>query len=283
MRTLLEVLRLSAEYLKERGLENPRREAEWLLCNALGLQRLQIYLEHDRPLLDAEVAKCRQWLKRRGAREPLQYISGEMEFYGCRLSVDPRALIPRQETELLVDHAVKRLATHELAGKVVWDLCTGSGCIAVAIKRRFPEVSVIGSDISSEALSLAAHNAERNAVAVTWIQGDFLAPLAERGAIDYCFCNPPYLTHSELLQLEPEVGVYEPRQALDGGVDGLDFYRRLASALPPHLNSGAHIWLEIGAGQGAAVSALFSGAPWLSCHLHKDLAGHDRFIFLVRE
>lgn len=283
MKTLLEILRLSTDYLRERGCDHPRREAEWLLCDAFGLQRIELYLEHDRPLNEVELARCRQWLQRRGSGEPLQYIRGYVDFYGCRLHVDERVLIPRQETELLVDMAAKLLSTESLDGKVFWDLCCGSGCVGIAIKKRFPMLHVVGSDLSPAALELAADNAASNGVIVEWVEGDLCEAFSGRMPADYCLCNPPYIASGELPALSREVAEYEPLLALDGGDDGLAIYRRLVGDLPRCLHSGAKVWFEIGASQGPSVVALFSKAPWSSCRLQPDLARHDRFIFLVNE
>jgi release factor glutamine methyltransferase len=283
VKTLLEVLKLSIDYLQQKGIENPRREAEWLLCDALDVQRLQLYTEHDRPLSDSELACCREWLMRRGNGEPLQYIRGHMEFYGCHLTVDRRALIPRQETEWLVDCAVKQLATEDLAGKRLWDLCTGSGCIAIALKHRFPQLHVVGSDLSADALALAAHNAAQNKVDIEWVQGDFLQPMAERPAVDYFICNPPYIGTDESPALAREVRDYEPHLALFGGSDGLVFYRQLADQLAPHLTANATVWLEIGTALGSAVKALFDHTPWKNCQVWRDLAGHDRCVTFTHQ
>lgn len=283
MKTLLEVVQLSTEYLKGRGVDNPRREAEWLVVDALALKdRLQLYMDHDRPLNAKELVLCRSWLARRGSGEPLQYIRGYVDFYGCRLHVDKRVLIPRQETELLVDLVVKKLEDGELAGKKLWDLCTGSGCIAIALKKRLPMLHVIGSDLSLDALAVAAENGKHNAVDVIWQSGDFLEPMVSMAPIDYLICNPPYVTTLELSTLAREVRDHEPHIALGGGVDGLFFYRKLAASAATYLTPGGLLWLEIGAEQGPAVAELFSGGLWRDCQLHRDLAGHNRFFTVTK-
>ena len=158
MHTVIEILKLSTEFLKQKGIENSRRQAEDLLGDALGVGRMGLYLEHDRPLTESELNKCREWLKRRGNGEPLQYIAGKVEFFGCSLIVTPEVLIPRQETEILIDKIVQKLSTIDLEGKILWDVCCGSGCIGIALKKKFPKLHVALSDISAEALAVAKKN-----------------------------------------------------------------------------------------------------------------------------
>lgn len=282
MRTILDILNLSTEYLKQKGIDNSRRQAEELLSQALGVDRMSLYLQFDRPLVDEEVNRCRLWLQRRGQGEPLQYISGKVDFFDCQIKVTSAVLIPRQETEILVDKIAKELAGQTLADKVLWDICCGSGCIGIALKKRFPELQVVLSDISSAALAIARENAKNNAVNVDFLEGDLLEPFKEKFA-DFVVCNPPYVANAELTTLDVEVRDHEPKMALIAGETGLEFYHRLAKDLPRVLKPGGKVWLEIGTGQGAAVQKAFEGPCWKKRSVEKDWSDHERFFSLEIE
>lgn len=282
MKTLLDVLKRSTEYLEQRGISHPRRQSEDLIADALGIKRMQLYLEFDRPLTEAELTDCRARLMRRGKGEPLQYIHGKVEFHDCTLKVDSGVLIPRQETEILVDKIIQALLNQDLAGKVLWDVCCGSGCIGIAIKKKYPELEVVLSDLSAAALKVARENAQLNSVDVAFVEGDLLKPFFGKRA-DYVVCNPPYIAENEFKELNAEVRDFEPRMALIGGITGLEFYDRLAKELPSFLSTGGKVWFEIGKGQGAGVSNLFCTAPWTHNRVEQDWAGHDRFFFLEIE
>ena len=279
MKTLEEVLGLSTAYLEQRGIAKARFAAEEVLAEALGIGRLDLYMDFHRPLVEHELELCRALLGRRGKREPMQYIRGTQDFFGLDLKVDERALIPRHETEILVDTVVQELKGLDLAGKVLWDICCGSGCIGLALKKAFPQLTVVLSDISREALALAGENAERNGLEVVFRQGDLLNAFPDEKA-DFVLCNPPYIAASDFGRLEPEVSVYEPKSALIGGDDGLDFYRRLAAHLPPYLNRPARVFLEMGMEQGRDLQEIFAHEPWQRGVVGKDWAGHDRFFSL---
>lgn len=279
MRTLIEVLKLSADFLQQKGIVHPRRQAEELLCDALSLKRMQLYTEHDRPLTTAEIDLLRLRLGRRAKGEPAAYIHGSVAFYECTLKVTPDVLIPRQETEILVDKISTEIAGQELQGKALWDICTGSGCMGVALKKRFPQLQVTLSDLSERALQIASENAQLNGVEVELVQGDLLAPFQGRKA-DYIVCNPPYVTEAEFVSLDREVKDFEPKMALVSGSSGLEFYHRLAKELPSHLKPGGRLWLEMGTGQGEALLKLFQQAPWKGTQVQADWAGHDRFLTL---
>ena len=208
---------------------------------------------------------------------PEAYKVGEVEFYNCRITLNQNVLIPRQESEILILYALERLKGSQ--GSILLDLCTGSGCLGLAIKKARPDLRVILSDISPLALEVARKNAEINHLDVEFLEGDLLSPL--RGQkIDFLICNPPYVTESEYEVLESSVKDYEPKLALVGGADGLDFYRALSKSLEEHLNSGGKVFFEIGKDQGKQVASLFSGPFWQKKEILKDWAGHDRFIFL---
>lgn len=282
MKTIAEVLTLSSAFLSERNIGRPRRSAEELLSAVLGVKRMDLYLQHDRPLVEGELEKIRALLKRRAFGEPLEQIVGEIEFYHCRLTITSDVLIPRQETEILVDLIAKGLGERSVLGKTLWDLCTGSGCIGLSLKKAFPDLSVALSDICPKALALAKRNAEANGLQVDLRQGDLLEPFFGEAA-DYIICNPPYISEAEYAALDPGVRDFEPRQALLAGERGTEFYERIARELPPFLRAGAQIFFEIGAGQGAAVQEIFSALPWRRSRLLKDWAGKDRFFFLEIE
>lgn len=284
MRTVLEVLKLSTDYLQQKNIVNPRRQAEELLGEALGFGRMELYLEYSRPLKEEELLKCREWLKRRGQGEPLQYITGSLDFFGCRIKVVQDVLIPRQETEILVDKIAKELSSHSLEGKVLWDVCCGSGCIGIALKKKFPSLTVVLSDISEKALAIAKENAYENATKVELVCGDLFAPLSLAGnKADFIVCNPPYISENEYETLEREVKGYEPKLALVAGDSGLEYYIRLSSELPSVLASSGKVWLEIGDSQGAKVKKIFNAPCWIHVCCEHDWSGRERFFSLEIE
>lgn len=282
MKPLGEVLAMSAQFLKEKNCARFRRVAEELIGHALQLKRLDLYMQFDRPMVEKELEVLRALLKRAAKGEPVEYITGEVSFYHCAIAVTQDVLIPRPETEILVDLAFKQLKTLSLAGKAAWDLCTGSGCIGIAVKKACPEMAMTLSDISEKALAVASGNAQRNDVQVELALGDLLDPFKGRKA-DVIFCNPPYVTSKEYLTIDRSVKDFEPQAALVGGEDGLAFYRRLKEELPSLLNPQAKVFFEIGTGQGNALLELFSGPRWKGGRVEKDWAGHDRFFFLEFE
>lgn len=269
MKTWLEVARLATDYLAKKGVPSPKLEAEWLVAGFLGRKRLDLYLEPERPMEEAELERLRVLLERRGKREPLQYLLGQVEFLGCTLEVNSHVLIPRPETEILADRIVKSVG----GPAVLWDLCTGSGCLGIAIKKHRPELTVVLSDLSPEALAVAKRNAERNGVEVELRHGDLLAPFDGQRA-NYIVCNPPYVSEGEFRALEPEVREFEPKMALVSGPTGLEFYERLARELPKHLEPGGQVWLEMGP---PGLKELFSGGEM---RVENDFSGHNRFFSL---
>jgi release factor glutamine methyltransferase len=271
MKTIGEVIHLSSEFLAERKIERSKRFAEDLLSHVLKLKRMDLYLRFDQPIIEEELQRVRELLKRCGRGEPFEYVVGEVEFFGCKIKVDPRVLIPRPETEILVEMVAKQ------AKGVLWDLCTGSGCIGIALKKKIPSLLVTLSDISKDALAVAKENAKINEVDVELLQGDLLVPFQGRKA-DFIVCNPPYISREEMERLDSSVADFEPKMALFGGERGTEFYERLARELPPYLNKGGKIFLEIGAGQGEALRKLFPKGE-----LYFDWAGHPRFFFLENE
>jgi release factor glutamine methyltransferase len=275
VKTVVEVLKLSASYLQDRKVEKSRRMAEELLAFILKMKRIDLYLQHDRPVNEIELTQLREMLKRLAKGEPVAYILGEVEFYGCSIRVDKRVLIPRSETEILVDLISKR------ASGVVWDVCSGSGCIGIALKKAKPDLEISLSDISSEALALAEENARLNGVEVSLFQGDLFAPFGGKSA-DLIVCNPPYVSTREYLTLDPSVRDFEPKLALVGENEGLAFYERIQAEIGPFLRPGGQLWLEIGHAQGKAVMKIFSSGGWKKQTLLQDWAGKDRYLSLEK-
>jgi len=277
MKSVSEILNVSANFLENKQIERPRRLAEELLAYVLQCKRIDLYLQYDRPLIEAELDLMRSLVKRCIHQEPLDYLIGEVDFFGCKIVVDKRVLIPRPETELLVDLIVKKI--DPLEEKILWDVCTGSGCIGIALKKRLPKMQISLSDFSKEALQLASENSRKNEVDLEICEGDLLQPFCGRKA-DFIVCNPPYVSVSEYFSLDASVKDFEPRMALVGGERGVEFYERLAKELPDFLTSGASVFLEIGSGQGDDVKKIFSSPVWASQQLYLDWSGKERFFFL---
>ncbi|GFO68541.1 release factor glutamine methyltransferase [Geomonas limicola] len=271
---VLKILNWTKGYLAEKGVENPRLEAEWLLCEALSLDRVGLYLNFDKPLSDAELAAYKAMVVRRAKREPLQYILGTQEFMGLEFQVTPAVLIPRHDTEVLVSEAIR----HAAGIKTLLDIGTGSGCVAIVLARELPETEVATVDISPEAIEVARGNAERSGSPVHFFQGSLFEPFAGR-RFDMVVSNPPYIRKDELDTLQPEVRGFEPMSALDGGNDGLDFYRAIVADAPRHLNPGGWLLFEVGAGQAPDVLALLQqGGFAAETFTAPDPAGIDRVV-----
>ena len=280
MRTLGEILSLAVTFLKEKEVPSPRFAAEMLLAHVLQKQRIDLYMHFDFPLGENELSLFRAYLKRAAFFEPVEQIISQIEFYGCSLFVSKDVLLPRPETEILVDKACVVLA-QEKPGLLL-DLCTGSGCIGLSIKKKIPAMKVVLADISPEALSVARQNALRNGLVVEFLEGDFFVPFKGRKA-NFIFCNPPYVTKAEYEKLDASVREFEPKIALVSGDTGLEFYERLALELPEFLAPQGRVFLEIGTGQGPALNHFFSSSIWKKKELFLDFAGHDRFFFLEIE
>lgn len=271
--TVLKVLRWTSGYLAERGVEGGRLDAELLLADLLELDRVGLYLQFDRPLTVGELGAYRERVGRRARREPLQYILGRTEFWSLPFRVGPEVLVPRADTEVLVEEAMARL--HPNAR--VLDVGTGSGAIAVALAHERPDARLTALDISAAALAVAAENARLNGVGpITFVQGDLHALAA--GEFDLVVANPPYIAEEELNGLMPEVRDYEPRLALAGGIDGLDAYRALARQAPALLAAGGWLLVEIGAGQAEAVKKLLAAAGLGEIFCRDDYAGLPRVV-----
>ena len=282
---MLEVIQRSSEFLAKRGVESPRLQTELLLAQVLALPRMKLYLDFERKLNETELEKLRQFVRRRGEREPLQHIVGSTSFCGLEIAVSSAVLIPRPETELLAERAVKLLKERGVEGASVLDFGTGSGCLAIAIAAQVAGAEIHALDVSEDALAVARTNAARHGLSgrIQFHRGDGFAALPEGMRFDFIVSNPPYIATEEIASLEPEVRDHDPRLALDGGTDGLDFYRRLAAEAGARLNAGGRLLVELGDGQAAAVRALCESAGWRVEPVENDYTGRARILIAHRE
>jgi release factor glutamine methyltransferase len=276
--TIRKVLTWTTQHFEKKGVDSPRLTAEILLSFVLKLDRVRLYIDLDRPLDAQELAAYRALIERRMAGEPTQYLTRVKEFYNRRFRVDPRVLIPRPETELLVEAVLQHLPRDAPARAL--DLCTGSGCIAVSLAAERPLASVWATDLSGDACALARENAEALGVGsrVTVLEGDLFAPVPEGARFDVVVSNPPYIATHEIDGLSPEVRK-EPRLALDGGQDGLELLRRVVRGARERLKAGGLLALEIGETQGAAVRGLVAEAGFLDARVEQDLERRERMVF----
>ncbi len=274
MKTIKEILTLSTEYLAKTGIDSPRVDAEWLIGHALGLSRVQLYMQYERPIVENELEKIRPLIARRAKKEPVQYICGSTEFYGYEFLVGPGVLIPRPETELLVGEILKKFNS-EIS---ILDLCCGSGVIGITLKKRNPKFQITSVDISEEALEYTKKNTHLHKVELEIIQGDLFNPLEGR-LFDVIAVNPPYVKTTEKSLMGTDVLLHEPSLALFSGEDGLDILRNLAKNSPRYLKSGGYFISEIGYSQGETCLTLFGETNmWEKIKILKDLTGRDRFI-----
>ena len=282
MLTVLEIVKRTTEFLAGKGLESARLNAELIVGHALGLKRMQLYLQFERPLAEADLEKIRPLVRRRAQREPLQYILGETEFFGLKLKTDRRALIPRPETEYLVEQLTVRLAAAPPAR--VLDLGTGTGAIALALAAHFPAARIHAVDTCEDALALARENAARTQLEarVTWLRSDWFAAVPADERFELIVANPPYLTAEETAQTQPEVRGFEPVSALTGGPDGLADLRRIVADAPRWLAPGGLLALETGIAQHAALRDLATAAGLTGLESRQDLTARDRFFYALR-
>lgn len=271
------VIRAGSEILQAAGIEG--REAEILFVGTLPIDRNSLY--RDNPEIaerDRDIFLDR--VKRRAAREPMNYVTGDVEFLGLRLHVGPGVLIPRPETEWWLEVLIKRLRDNAFKPRRVLDICAGSGCIGLALAREFPDAGVAAVDISPDALGYARENAAINGVAnIVFVEGDLFEPLLPDSSFDLIVSNPPYIPAQQLETLEPEVRLWEPRVALAGGDDGLDFYRAIFSDIRRFIREGGIVAVETGSVQGAAVRGMMANAGFADAKIFYDYAGHDRAVF----
>lgn len=292
----MSVLRWTTGRFEERGLATPRLDAEILIAAALGVPRLQLYVQFDRPLTAEELRAIRELVQRRQAGASVAYIVGKKEFFGLEFAVDARVLVPRPDTETLVDEALARLQSRPPddddpsptpssdgpslpppAPPRIAEVGTGSGAIIVTLGKRHPDATLFAVEVSPEALAVAKVNAERHGVAVTFLEGDLDAPLAGLPPFDLIVANLPYIPSANIAALAPEVRA-EPRLALDGGPDGLALVRRLVAAAPALLVPGGALVLEVGAGQAEQTAALCREAGLADVQMRRDLGAVDRVV-----
>ena len=271
--TPLKLLGWTQGWFAQKGIDSPRLTAELLLAHALGCDRVRLYLDFDKPLGDPELAAFRELVRRRAEREPTAYLVGRKEFYGRSFQVDARALVPRPETELVLEAALAALP----AGGAALDLCTGSGVLGLSLALERPGVRVTATDLSAGALALARENGARlGAAGVDFLEGDLYGPVAPGERFHVIVSNPPYVPRGELDTLPPEVR-REPRLALDGGPDGLELSRRIAAGAPARLRPGGALVLEMHESHLDALPKLCLECGFARAEARRDLAGLPRF------
>ena len=274
-------------HVTEKKIDSPRLTAELLLSFVLGMQRIELYMHFDKEVEKNNLEKLRALVKRCLDHEPVQYLIGRTEFYSLSMKVSSSCLIPRPETELLVERAIEFLRTRT-GTQYVCDLCTGSGCIAVAIGKNYPDVKIIATDICDKALSVAAENVAKYNLAdkIELLQGNLFEPVINQLDVkefDLITCNPPYISRSEYENLDPKVKNHEPKLALDGGVEGLDIYNKIAADIGRHLKKDGLILLEIGYLQGPQVKILLEETKvFASVKIEKDLSNNDRIVSALK-
>lgn len=287
--TVRRLLEWTTGFLKTKGVDSPRLSGELLLAYVLSLPRIRLYMEYERPLEPSELDKFRDLVKRAGNHEPIAYLTGIAHFFNLELAVDKRVLIPRPDTETLVENVLQfvRHATGFEAPRVL-DLCTGSGCIALAIARQLKAANVLATDISPDALDVARANAEKLKLAdrVVFVQGDLFE--AMKNVVDpqpyhLIVSNPPYIPSAQVAGLDANVRDFEPALALDGGADGLDFHRRILAEGAGRLLPGGRMFLEIAFDQGeSAIEVARQVEGLIEPRVLKDLAGNDRVLVVSK-
>ena len=283
--TILALIRWADERFKKEGMATPRLDAEVLLAETLATDRVGLYTHFDQPLQPDELTRFKEFIRRRLRREPVAYILGRKEFWSLPLRVTPEVLIPRPETETLVAEALKILAPAEGKDFRILEIGTGSGAISVALARELPAATVVATDLSPKALAVAEENARRIGVRerIRLLHGDLFHPVEKGDGFDLIVTNPPYIPRGQLASLMPEVRDYEPKAALDGGKDGLDFFRRVVPAVDEYLRPGAWFLAEMGAGQDPQILKIAEKNPGLdSFAFARDLGGIYR-VFKARK
>lgn len=287
-KTVRELILVTADYLEKKGVESARLNTERLLADVLGLSRMELFFQHDRPVLSNELERFRAVVKRRAAGEPLQKILGLTEFYSRPFQMAPGVFIPRPETERLVEEAVNLLAPpdHRLLAPVAVEIGCGSGIIGICLALEIPRLTVQATDINPAAIDLSTRNAHQLGVdqRVSFHLGSRFeaVPRHLKGEVDLVISNPPYVRHEDIAQLDPEVAQHDPHTALDGGPDGLVFYRAIASELGEWLRPGGWVALEIGHDQAADVQEILTAGAMQDIRVIKDYAGKDRVVIARR-
>ena len=273
---IIEIIKWGEEYFKIKGFENPKQEIEWLLCDLLQLKRIDLYLKFEDIINKSKLKKLKNWIKRRIEREPLQYITGKVEFYGLKFISTPQALIPRPETERLVDITLNSLK--KIPEPKILEIGTGSGCVSIAVSNKKPRANILSLDISKNALELAEINAKsNNCKNINFLEMDFLNEIPD-GRFDILISNPPYIPQKEIENIMPEVKDYEPRIALTDFEEGLNFYYRIAKVGRTLIPNGIII-LEVGLGKHPQkVFSLFKEAGFDQLELIKDYNNNERIL-----
>jgi len=273
---IIEIIKWGEEYFKIKGFENPKQEIEWLLCDLLQLKRIDLYLKFEDIINKSKLKKLKSWIKRRIQREPLQYITGKVEFYGLKFISTPQALIPRPETERLVDITLNSLK--KIPEPKILEIGTGSGCVSIAVSNKKPRANILSLDISKNALELAEINAKsNNCKNINFLEMDFLNEIPD-GRFDILISNPPYIPQKEIENIMPEVKNYEPRIALTDFEEGLNFYFRIAKVGRTLIPNGIII-LEVGLGNHPQkVFSLFKEAGFDQLELIKDYNNNERIL-----
>jgi len=312
--TIQKLLNWVTEYLTGKGIDSPRLSAELLLCQVVGLKRIELYTQFDKPVAKQQLDRLHDLVKRAGQNEPIAYLVGKTEFYSLELNVTPDCMIPRPETELLVERAIEFLRTRPVSSatgrnsimgntlqkgsisngprtgtQFVCDLCTGSGCIAVAIAKNYPDARIIATDICDAALAVAAGNVEKHQLGdqIALLCGDLFDPIMPQldvNEFDLIVCNPPYVSTAEYEKLDKNVKDYEPKKALFAGVDGLDIYCRIIEKAEEFLKPDAALMLEIGYAQGRAVKELLEQTgTFAEIRIEKDFHNNDRIAIAKKQ
>lgn len=270
--TYREAVEFGTKCLADAGVPDAALDAWYLLQMVCKIERSYYYVHGEEDITQDAQKEYEIAVQKRAEHIPLQYIVGEQEFMGLRFKVNSNVLIPRQDTETLVEQVLKIVKP----GMKVLDLCTGSGCVLISVLKNAPELTGMGSDISKTALLVAKENAKLHEVDAEWVRSDLFDNITE--TFDVIMANPPYIPTGEILSLMPEVRDFEPENALDGGADGLDFYRKIAGQVKDYLNLGGYVYMEIGYDQGEAVSELMRNAGFTEVEVIKDLARNDRVV-----
>lgn len=270
--TYREAVEFGTKCLTDAGVPDAALDAWYLLQMVCEIERSYYYVHGEEDITQDAQKEYEIAVQKRAEHIPLQYIIGEQEFMGLRFKVNSNVLIPRQDTETLVEQVLKIVKP----GMKVLDLCTGSGCVLISVLKNAPELTGMGSDISKTALLVAKENAKLHEVDAEWVRSDLFDNITE--TFDVIMANPPYIPTGEILSLMPEVRDFEPENALDGGADGLDFYRKIAGQVKDYLNPGGYVYMEIGYDQGEAVSELMRNAGFTEVEVIKDLARNDRVV-----
>ena len=279
--TIRSLLAWIAQDFASHGLPSARLDAELLISFALTLDRVRLYMDLDRPLASEELARVRALVVRRRKREPIAYIVGQREFYRRSFEVTSAVLIPRPDTETLVERALELLS--EGAALRVLDLCTGSGALAVTLAAERPQLTLTATDLSAAALDVARRNAERHGVTerIVFVEGDLFAPLPSDARFELIVANPPYISLPDMAGLQPEIRLHEPALALESGPEGLDHLARLSAGVQQFLAPGGHVLFEVGQGQAPAVIVQLTAAGMLAAQAHQDLGKIERVVEAV--